>query len=51
MQDAHYNLFKGALGTLKNPHSHRFVGVNDPVRAFESLALASLLMRMLDEAT
>lgn len=50
-QDAHYNLFKGALGTLKNPHSHRFVGVNDPVRAFESLALASLLMRMLDEAT
>lgn len=50
-QDAHYNLFKGALGSLKNPHSHRFVGVTDPIRTFESLALASLLMRMLDEAT
>ena len=49
-QDAHYNLFKGAIGTLKNPHSHRFVGITDPIRAFESLALASLLMRMLDEA-
>jgi integrase/recombinase XerC len=50
-QDAHYDLLKGAVGTLKNPHSHRFVGVHDPIRAFESLALASLLMRMLDEAT
>jgi uncharacterized protein (TIGR02391 family) len=50
-QEAAYFLFRGAIGSFKNPHSHRFVGVSDPVETFECLALASLLMRMLDEAT
>jgi len=43
-------LFKGALGWLKNPQSHRFVGVADPVVAIEALAIASYLLRTLDAA-
>lgn len=50
-QEAAYFLFRGAIGSFKNPHSHRFVGVSDPVKTFECLVLASLLMRMLDETT
>jgi integrase/recombinase XerC len=49
-QQAVHLLFRGAIGRFKNPHSHRFVGVSEPMQAFECLALASLLMRMLDEA-
>lgn len=50
-QESAYYLFRGAIGSFKNPHSHRYVGVSDPIRAFECIALASLLMKMLDEAT
>jgi len=49
-QDGFHMLFRGAIGLVKNPHSHRFVGVNDQLRAFELLTFASLLMRLLDEA-
>jgi uncharacterized protein (TIGR02391 family) len=49
-QEAAHLLFRGAIGLLKNPQSHRFVDVGDPVRAFEVLAFGSLLMRLLDEA-
>jgi uncharacterized protein (TIGR02391 family) len=49
-QDAAHALFRGAIGSFKNPHSHRFIGVSDPFKAFECLALASLLLRMLDVA-
>ncbi len=49
-QDAAQALFRGAIGSFKNPHSHRFIGVSDPFKAFECLALASLLLRMLDDA-
>lgn len=38
------------LHTSENPLSHRFLDSSDPVKTFECLALASLLMRMLDEA-
>lgn len=48
-QDSAYFLFRGALGTFKNPLSHRFLDTTDPNKAFECLALASLLLRMLDE--
>jgi len=45
-----HHLFRGALGFFKNPQSHRFVGVRDEHVAFELLAVASALMRILDAA-
>jgi uncharacterized protein (TIGR02391 family) len=50
-QKAAYFLFSGALGSFKNPLSHRFLDTSDPIKAYECLTLASLLLRMLDEAT
>lgn len=50
-QEAAHSLYRGAIGSFKNPLSHRFLDSSDPVKTFECLALASLLMRMLDEAT
>ncbi len=49
-QEAAHSLFRGALGTLKNPLSHRFVEVSDLIEALERVGLASLLLRMLDRA-
>ena len=50
-QESAYFLFRGAIGSFKNPLSHRFLQTSDPVKTFECLALASLLMRMLDEVS
>ncbi len=41
-------LFKGIVG-IRNRKAHENVNLDDPQRAFEYLALASLLMRLLDE--
>lgn len=41
-------LFAGAIGTYKNPPSHRQVDYDDPIEASEVVLLADLLMRMLD---
>lgn len=41
-------LFAGAIGTYKNPPSHRQVDYADPIVASEVVLLADLLMRMLD---
>ncbi len=41
-------LFSGAIGTFKNPPSHRQVDYTDPTEASEVVLLADLLMRMLD---
>jgi uncharacterized protein (TIGR02391 family) len=49
-QEAAHALFRGAIGTFKNPLSHRFLDISDRVRAWEILVFASLLMRLLDDA-
>jgi integrase/recombinase XerC len=49
-QESAYFLYRGAIGSFKSPLSHRFLEISDPVKTFECLALASLLIRMLEEA-
>ncbi len=45
----HYaDLFAGALGSFKNPTSHRVVTYQDPTEASEVVLVADLLMRILD---
>ncbi|TNM63219.1 TIGR02391 family protein [Streptomyces sp. NP160] len=46
-QVATMNLFMGAIGTFKNPSSHRTVSFDDPVEAAEVIQLADLLMKLL----
>lgn len=45
---ARSELFAGAIGSFKNPTSHRTVEYNDPTEASEVILLADLLMRILD---
>lgn len=47
-QEAVMALFRGAIGTFKNPSSHRAVSYDDPVLAAEVVLLADLLLRLLD---
>lgn len=47
-RDARRELFSGAIGTIKNPTSHRDVRYDDPTEASEAVLLADLLMRILD---
>jgi len=42
------SLFSGAIGTFKNPISHRTVNYDDPILAAEAVLLADLLLRLLD---
>jgi uncharacterized protein (TIGR02391 family) len=47
-QEAMMALYRGAIGTFKNPSSHRAVDYDDPILAAEVVLLADLLLRLLD---
>jgi uncharacterized protein (TIGR02391 family) len=48
-QQAMAHLFAGALGVLKNPHSHRNVEVEGPAEAAALIMFASYLVRVVDQ--
>jgi uncharacterized protein (TIGR02391 family) len=50
-QEAAMNLYCGFIGFFKNPHSHKFMNIKDPITAFEILIMANHLCGMIATAT
>ncbi|NBJ12567.1 TIGR02391 family protein [Microvirga sp. SYSU G3D207] len=47
-REARMSLFAGAIGSYKNPHSHRNVPLDDPNEAFDIIMLANHLLRIVE---
>jgi len=47
-REALAHLFAGAIGSYKNPHSHRTISIRDPKEAQEMVMLASHLLRIVE---
>lgn len=47
-QSACMELFTGAIGTYKNPASHRYVNMTDPHEAADIIHIANTLLRIVD---
>jgi uncharacterized protein (TIGR02391 family) len=48
-REALMHLMAGAIGRFKNPTSHRFTGLDDPIATIEILQLASSLVRIAEQ--
>jgi len=50
-QEAVMHLFSGFIGIFKNPHSHRFLEIKDPLTAFEILSFADHLLNLVQNTS
>jgi len=49
-REALYFIFRGAIGFLRNPPSHRLTGEESNIETFETICMVDLLLRIVDKA-